>query len=324
MTSATDTAALSPDDQYRLVYAGIWAVAANCDGAREQDGVGFNGQDTKFGKRIASVDYDMWTDDVKVEAARIALTYKAQILAYTGLDISTLDVVREANDLQGAKRKSALTNHDARDQARQFERRAEAADQRVITLSPEGLRAIWFKFPFDAEIKDAVKAAGARWNGQDKVWWIPQGPVTPEVAAIAAKWFRVLSCAEQFFTAPAAAPVAPAKPAVHGYMISDQIVFDFPYNPGQKDAIKAAGARWNGADKTWRVKASDPKAPAVVAAARQVGLVVATEVESALGGAVKAASVKLDRKATLVGASRLSRPQDVSPEFLALVAAAVA
>src|SRR5215831_8068279 len=115
------TSPATTDQQYELVYQGIVEVASRCDGAQSLDGVGFNGQDTKFGKRIAAVPFSEWTDDVKVEAARISLTYKQQILNYIGVDVATLDVVRQAAGLR--------TNHIARNQARQYERRQANADK---------------------------------------------------------------------------------------------------------------------------------------------------------------------------------------------------
>lgn len=321
MTSAN----ISRDEQYALVYQGIAAVAANCDGAFQQDGVGFNGQDTKFGKRIAAVPFEMWTDDVKEEAARIALTYKQQILAYTGVDVAQLDVVREANDWDtvNAKRgltNHSLTNHNAREQARGFAK----ISRRQVRVRDE--QCLVFDFPFDAELKDQLKAAArVQWNPGDKTWEIGHLGVTPELAALAKANFVDITpeAAAMLDAAPAAPAVAP-KPVVHGYIVNGEVVFDFPYNAAQKDAIKGAGARWNGADKTWRVRTTDPKATDVVAAARQVGLTVATEVDVALGGAQKAAEVKLDRKATLVAASRISKPSELPVEFLALVAEAVA
>src|SRR5215472_13118029 len=113
--------ASTTEEQYELVYQGIVAVAARCDGAQTQDRVGFNGQDTHFGRRIASVPFDQWTEDVKAEAARIANTYQVQILSYTGIDVSDLQVVRDAL--------GAGTNHIARDDARGYERRAKGADK---------------------------------------------------------------------------------------------------------------------------------------------------------------------------------------------------
>jgi hypothetical protein len=320
MTSATDITALPREEQYRLVYEGICQVARRCNGAVTEDFVGFNGQDTHFGRRIASVPFEAWTDDVKVEAARIANTYQGQILTYTGMEIQKLPVVREAMGKD--------TNRQARDDARDFERRAFH-----VTVSDDRT-ALEFRFKYNPALSDELKAhsQGTRFEREpDKYWKVPVAYQLPGFVA----WVRDPQLKFRFSpeavvvldkiaatTVEQVRAVVESKP--HGYMLSGEVVFNFPYNLGQKDALKAAGARYEPSDKTWRVRADSPRAGAVVAAARQVGLVVAKEVDAALPRAAAAAEVKLDRKATLVGASRLSRPQDVSPEFLALVAAAVA
>ena len=310
MTSACDIAALPREDQFRLVYQGICAVASNCDGAITEDGVGFNGQDTKFGKRIASVPFESWTEDVKVEAARIALTYKQQILSYLGIDMFELPVVKEAS--------GHGTNRQARDDARGFER----MHRRQVRV--RDIDVVVFDFPFDARLKDALKDAGrVRWNGEDKTWEIARGALTPELVAVAKANFTDISVEAQA-AFDNVGQATPTKPAVHGYVISDEVVFSFPYNPGQKDAIKMAGARWEGSDKTWRVRTTSAKAAAVVAAARRVGLTVAKEVDVAIGAGQQAVEVEIDRGAVLLAASHTSRPSEMSPEFLALVQAAVA
>jgi hypothetical protein len=315
MTSAN----LPRDEQYRLVYQAICAVSAHCDGAISEDGVGFNGQDTKFGKRIASVPFEAWTDDVKVEAARIALTYKQQILAYLGFDIFELEVVKEAT--------GHGTNHQARDDARSYERQGGFH----VVLNAGILE---FRFKYNPALSDELKrhTMGARWMPKpDNFWSVPVAKQLPGFVA----WVRdpqlkfrispeAQAALDQILThTPEQVKVAAEGTKPHGYMLSDEIVFSFPYNPGQKDAIKAAGARWEGSDKTWRVRVDNPKAAAVVAAARQVGLRVAAEVDVALGGAVKAAEAKLDRAATLVAASRVSRPEELPAEFEQLVMAAL-
>ncbi|HET7110252.1 MAG TPA: hypothetical protein VFI41_05235 [Gemmatimonadales bacterium] len=313
MTSAND---LPRDEQYALVYAGICAVAAHCDGAITEDGVGFNGQDTAFGRRIASVPFEHWTDDVKVEAARIANTYQGQILAYTGIEIQKLPVVREAMGKD--------TNRQARDDARDFERRKEH-----ITVNGGNLE---FRFAYNPSLSDELKrhTMGARWNGApEKCWTVPVAKQLPGFVAWVtdpALKFRfgaeVQAVLDRIATqTPEQVRAVAEKP--HGYVLSGELVLSFPYNPTQKDAVKAAGARWEGSDKTWRVRLNDPRAAAVVAAARQVGLKVTTEVDVALGGAAKAEAVKLDRAGALVAASRVSRPSELSPEFLALVNQAI-
>lgn len=321
MTSATDLSALPREEQYALVYAGICAVASNCDGAITEDGVGFNGQDTKFGKRIASVPFESWTDDVKLEAARIANTYQKQILSYLGVEIQLLPVVREAMGKD--------TNRQARDDARDFERRAFH-----ITVSDDGA-ALEFRFKYNPSLSDELKrhSMGARWLPDPvKAWSVP---VTQHPGFVA--WvrdpklkFRFSPEAVAVLDTIAAAPAPKAKPVEskpQGYMISDEAVFQLAgirnFNEA-KDAVKAAGARYEPSDKTWRVRVISPKAPAVVAAARQAGLIVAKEVDVAVGAGQQAAGVKLDRGAVLVGASRCSRPGEVTPEFMALVQAAVA
>src|SRR5258708_3450550 len=89
------------EQEYQLVYDAIRAVAARCDGAMNEDFQGFNGIDTHYGRRVASVPFEAWTDDVKVESARIILTYKEQVGRYIpGLDVSQLEVVRAARGLK--------------------------------------------------------------------------------------------------------------------------------------------------------------------------------------------------------------------------------
>ena len=150
--------ASTTEEQYELVYQGICAVAAHCDGAQTGDGVGFNGQDTHFGRRVAAVPFTEWTDDVKAEAARIALTYKVQIMTYTELDMGALDVVQDAQD--------AGTNHAARDDARGYERRAKGADQlaaRKIDVVGDKLGIFYAKKDPDfAELLETCKALPGR------------------------------------------------------------------------------------------------------------------------------------------------------------------
>lgn len=322
MTSACDTpAALPREEQYALVYAGICAVASNCDGAREQDGVGFNGQDTKFGKRIAGVPFEMWTEDVRIAAARIALTYKAQILSYTGIDMTALEVVQAA---QGRD------SHRARDEARGFER----MHRRQVRV--RDIDVVVFDFPYDPALKDKLKAAGpVRWFPEDKTWEIARQALTAELVKVAvANFVDITPEAQAAFdncggggqppTTPATATRAPEPKEIHGFVKDGLLVLSFPYNPGQKDAVKAAGARFDPAGKTWWIAINDAKAVAVLNAAVSVGLNLAPDARQAVEAAGARQEAKLDRKAVLVGASRVSRPEEVSPEFLALVQAAVA
>ena len=66
------------------IEAAIVAIAGVCDGAHRQDGIGFNGSDTKFGKSLA---YQISTDNRKLTykqafmAVKLLKKYSKQILA---------------------------------------------------------------------------------------------------------------------------------------------------------------------------------------------------------------------------------------------------
>jgi hypothetical protein len=309
---------LSRDEQYRLVYAGIAAVAANCDGAITEDGVGFNGQDTKFGKRIAMVPFESWTDDVKLEAARIANTYQGQILSYLGVEIQKLPVVREAMGKD--------TNRAARDDARDFERQKEH-----VTVSADGA-TLEFRFKYNPPLSDELKrhSMGARWQPKPANYWMV--PVALQLPGFVA-WvrdpqlkFRFSPAAQAVLDQIATRPVEQVRAVVEskpqGFMISDEIVFQLAgirnFNEA-KTALKLAGARFESSDKTWRVLVTSGRAGDVVAAARAAGLKVAAEVDSALGNAPKVLNAKLTKAEALLRASAISRPAELPEEFLALV-----
>lgn len=157
--------------QEHLVYQAICAVAAHCDGAHAQDGIGFSGQDTAFGRRIAAIAFEAWTPQIRTEAARIISTYAAQVRRYLGVEINQLDVVAEAHGIG--------TLHLARQQARDAERAVTARSQRFATILGKDLH---LRFPFDAALKDTIKGAGARWNGT--TWWLPTKSVSTDLVSI--------------------------------------------------------------------------------------------------------------------------------------------
>jgi len=174
MTPSTTTTTTTEAEQ---VYACICAIAARCDGAISQDGQGFNGADTKFGRRIAQIPFAEWTPEIITEAARIlGSTYRVQAQDLTGIDARTLTIVREASDVYKAS---------ARSQARRAAWAQSAASRRQIRL--EGSTLV-FDFPFDATIKDALKAAGRgafRFVGASKTWEIPVSALNADVVAVA-------------------------------------------------------------------------------------------------------------------------------------------
>lgn len=262
------------DTEYQQVYEGICAVAAHCDGARTEDGVGFNGQDTHFGRRIAAVAFADWTDDVKAEAARIANTYQKQILTYTDIDVTALAVVQEA--------KEAGTNHGARDDARGYERKAKNADklaERKIDVV-DGLLGIFYakKDPDFSALLEACKALPGRTFD-----WTHKCNVVPPSEAVddfILEWdFPLTDAALALLQAP--------KPEYFNITVADngqKLVVDTPYNASLVEAIKVLPGR---SYKGGSLNTVDPSTKVLDLVSR-FGLKIHPDARAACEGAVKA------------------------------------
>jgi hypothetical protein len=163
---------LPVEEQYKLVYAGIISVAQRCDGARSDDGIGFNGQDTHFGRRIASVPFEEWTQDIKEEAARIAATYRGQIEAYIGVNLNQLPVVRQSNVVDFTPEAvdfieefALAADFDLTTARGEAAKVAQAIAERPhITLAGKG--QVKLDTPYDRDMVEAIKSLpGRRYQG---------------------------------------------------------------------------------------------------------------------------------------------------------------
>lgn len=140
---------------YSGLHRAVSALASNCDGAVTQDGVGFNGHDTKFGKRAAVIPVDAWTPELAAEVSRMLPTYRNQLLGY-GIDLDDIELANVPD------------NHDvysARDYARQT---ARAKSNPITAQIKDGYICVTGNtYPK----KDEIKAAGFRWtNMLPKSW----------------------------------------------------------------------------------------------------------------------------------------------------------
>lgn len=61
------------------IYECVVFLAARCDGAQDQDGVGFNARDTGFGKGIASKPETFWTPKMYSAAQSMLVKYTNQL-----------------------------------------------------------------------------------------------------------------------------------------------------------------------------------------------------------------------------------------------------
>jgi hypothetical protein len=225
---------LTPEQEYQLVYQGICAVAARCDGAVEEDAQGFNGQDTHFGRRIASVSFDTWTPEVRQEAARIANRYQVQIQTYTGIDVTTLQVVAEA--------KGIGTVHAARDDARAFERRANGASKlacRKIDAVDGGQLGIFYAKgdPDFGALLDTCKAL----PGRHFDWGIKANvvPLSEAIEDFVLTWDFPLTEAAQAILAQGVPEHFDVTLADNG----EKLILDTPYEANLVEAIRTLPGR---------------------------------------------------------------------------------
>lgn len=169
MSALFDPASPIPYDPTPLAQA-IRAIASVCDGAHENDGQGFDGQDAKFGRRLAVIPEDVWSSDMIADAYHMARKYRKQLDGF-GINVDhlpvppVLEVTRVDTDF-GTARKS-------REEARKLSRLAAT----TITLTGD---LIVLNGPYDAERVNACRAVpGRRWTG--KVDTFPLSSARPVV-----------------------------------------------------------------------------------------------------------------------------------------------
>lgn len=191
---------------YELLSAAVREIAVRCDGAEAQDGVGFNGTDSHFGKAIAGLPHAAWTDGLARQAWEMLRKYKGQLAEY-GVDYD------EIPEPQGeASRDYAFV---------------EMVGDRMA-----------FRFPYNPDLIDKVKRGvpGARWNGAAKVWTAP--PTVEGVEAAQAAGFIV----DEAVVTEAAKP-REDKPAGRVVLDGESLVIAFDYDPRLVAAVKDLSSR---------------------------------------------------------------------------------
>lgn len=134
------------------VQQAVRAIAATCDGAWTEDGVGFNGRDTGFGKSLAGVPDELWTPKMLHSAWRMVRTYRGQLATIHGIDF---DQIPEPPDPTAAD----------------YLPPPEDKPERTIELD-DGVAVI--RSEYDRGLVAEVRALpGRRWNAADKVNTVP-------------------------------------------------------------------------------------------------------------------------------------------------------
>lgn len=145
-----------------ILHAALCSIAAQCDGALTEDTVGFNGQDTLFGRRIANhftaADYD---EELAAEVYRTLQKYKVQLANY-GHPYDQIPVPPKVIE---------ETSRAARDRARQAEKGKKYGVQVIMDERISGTSVVLKGNTFD--VKDKIRQAGGKWDGSNRVWLVP-------------------------------------------------------------------------------------------------------------------------------------------------------
>jgi hypothetical protein len=303
---------MSEQEQYQAVHEAIQAVASRCDGAVTRDMQGFDGQDTKYGRRMAAVSFSTLTADDRAEEARIILKYRQQVLRWLGTDVATLPVVLEAQGFG--------TNYASRDNARSYERRERNAglrDERKATAVNGKIALMWAKKDPDfAELLAAVKALpGRSFDWDRKANMVPAGP---DVLAFLDRWdiaatdeVRAL-CDVQ------------AKPARFADAVSGKIAISFPKEDSDFRDILAEVQQLPGRRFNWDAKTNDvaPTGEAEAVLIKwefEVSPAAAQLLEGARAIAPKKDEATEVLKVLLSKVSRATKADEIPAEFAVLV-----
>ncbi|ECZ2944983.1 DUF1738 domain-containing protein [Salmonella enterica] len=154
----------------------------------------------------------------------------------TDEDISAAKEVRKE-----AEATAMLNDEDLQRRAAQFERERQAEQATAAPAQEQPTRS-YLVVPFKE--KDEAKALGAKWDRQERAWYVPPG-VDP---APFDKWAQRAATAATEVPA-ASQPQQQAAPQERQAAVKERVYLAVPY--GERVAAKAAGAQWDKAAKSW-------------------------------------------------------------------------
>ena len=208
-----------PAPHHTLVTA-VRYLAGQCDGAQSQDGVGYNGTDTHFGRALAMIDPSAWYPGHIVEATRMIAKYRGQ-LAGGGINI---DEIPSASD------ENAVTS-------REF---------RVFDFDPD--TGLFCVIPYGDGFDP--RGLGGRWDRLRKRWNIPTASAAGVLEVLEYWGLGISDSARAFCENPP--ETGPAPPAGSIDANDNEFVIAFDYDRALVDAVKnLPGRRWDADHKRW-------------------------------------------------------------------------
>lgn len=263
----------------RPLLAAVQSVAAHCDGAREEDGIGFNKSDTGFGRALAFVPVEAWSQETAHAAYEMLGKYKVQLGGF-GIDYDGLEAPPkpegEAKDIRQRGRRGVLDPYQehvkqerSRERKEQKQREREEAERQsrriTVEVTADGKERFVIEFKYDPKLVSAVKSevSGARFDGARRCWVAPAGAASDVVAFAANHDFIMEGSVSEFasgYSERAAKSEADARAADPNFdkkkngtveLAADgRLVIDTPYNPEMVSEIRGLpGRRWDAANK---------------------------------------------------------------------------
>ena len=235
---------------WSYVHEAISAIAARCDGAHAPDGVGFDGSDTHFGRRVAMIPVQEWTPEIAQACYELVVhKYRTQAESY-GIVVANLqDPGFHDLDPRAARR-----------HARELAAKRDTGGYGLIDADGENLTVHTAKVNWS--VLDIVRAQpGRRFDSEGKRWLVP-------VSARAGR--ALFEMAEQYDLEVSAEARSLVERAGTGegeerndrriaLLPDGRASVCFEYDPGLVTEVKRlSGAKWVGAEKYWRVGVDAP------------------------------------------------------------------
>lgn len=291
------------------IHEAIQFLSARCDGAREDDGVGFRAQDTAFGKRLATIPLDAWSPEMREEALRVLGMYVNTQLP-EAFEEEVITLVRE-----GATQ--ARKRLDARRQAASLARAREADDHTVLVTETQGGYLVALHVRQAAQRQALKDATRARWRADAKVWFVEADQADALLAWCdehADEWPEGLvqaaeSAAETRAEREEAALQVRVSLAGEATLLWEWNPFTHPQGWPIKDAVKAlVGSTFHADTKRWT---TDAHPGALSLAERFDGVVFTPEAQAAIAGREERLSAAERERETLAEMSHAAEATGV-------------
>ena len=223
----------------------FWSVYAQCQDGTHDWLADFDGPEAQanaalLADRLAVIDAYATANEHE-QAAKFARVHEERVRRdpnSTDEDISAAKEIRKE-----AEATAMLNDEDLQRRAAQFERE----QQQAAAPAQEPPARSYLVVPFKE--KDEAKALGAKWDRQERAWYVPPGVD----AAPFDKWAQraATAAAEASAAAPEARtqPAQQATPQERQAAAQERVYLAVPY--GERVAAKAAGAQWDKVAKSW-------------------------------------------------------------------------